>query len=123
MALLVSPLAAYKNIQYLKAEGLDGVYGFYEAADYTPERLSKQQDKIIIKSYMAHHQGMSLLSLNNYLNKNVMQRRFSADSYVKAARLLLQEKVPANIVYTKENKEKIMMRSFCSSSGYCDHFN
>ena len=108
MALLVSPLAAYKNIQYLKAEGLDGVYGFYEAADYTPERLSKQQDKIIIKSYMAHHQGMSLLSLNNYLNKNVMQRRFSADSYVKAARLLLQEKVPANIVYTKENKEKIM---------------
>lgn len=108
MALLVSPLEAFKNIQYLKAEGLDGVYGFYEAADYTPERLSKQQDNIIIKSYMAHHQGMSLLSLNNYLNKNVMQRRFSADSYVEAARLLLQEKVPANIVYTKENKEKIM---------------
>lgn len=108
LALLVHPLDAYKNIQYLKREGLEGDYGYYEAADYTPERLNSDQDKIIIKSFMAHHQGMSLLALNNYLNKNVMQRRFSADSYVKAARLLLQEKVPTNIVYTKESKEKIM---------------
>jgi cellobiose phosphorylase len=108
LALLVRPLDAYKNIQYLKKEGLEGAYGYYEAADYTPERLIDGQEKIIIKSYMAHHQGMSLLSLNNYLNKNVMQKRFSSDPYVKAARLLLQEKVPTNIVFTKENKEKII---------------
>ncbi len=108
LALLVNPIDAYKNIQYLKKEGLEGEYGYYEAADYTPERLSVDQEKIIIKSYMAHHQGMSLLSLNNYLNRNIMQIRFSADPYVKAARLLLQEKVPTNIVYTKESKEKII---------------
>ena len=108
LALLVHPRDAFKNILYLKKEGLEGDYGYYEAADYTPERLHPDQDKIIVKSYMAHHQGMSLLSLNNYLNQNIMQKRFSADPYVRAARLLLQEKVPTNIVYTKESKEKIL---------------
>lgn len=108
LALLVHPLEAYRNVQYLKREGLEGDYGYYEAADYTPERLDPGQVKIIVKSFMAHHQGMSLLALNNYLNDNILQRRFSADPYVHASRLLLQEKVPTNIVYTKESKEKIM---------------
>ena len=108
LALMVDPLKAYRNIQYLKKEGLEGTYGYYEAADYTPKRLMEGQNKIIVKSYMAHHQGMSLLSLNNYLNGNLMQKRFSSDPYVKAARLLLQEKVPTNILFTKENKEKVM---------------
>ena len=57
---------------------------------------------------MAHHQGMSILSLNNYLNDNIMQKRFHTDPVVEAARLLLAEKVPTNIVFTKENKEKIL---------------
>lgn len=108
MALMVSPEEAYRNLQYLKAEGLEGPYGYYEAADYTPERTNFQSQKVIIKSFMAHHEGMSLLALNNYLNHNIMQRRFSSDPSVKAARLLLQEKVPANILFTKDNKEKIV---------------
>ncbi len=107
MALMVSPEEAYKNIRYLKTEGLEGAYGYYEAADYTPERTNFQSQKVIIKSFMAHHEGMSLLSLNNYLNDNIMQRRFSSDPSVKAARLLLQEKIPVNILFTKDNKEKV----------------
>lgn len=108
LALLVRPVDAFKNIKYLKAEGLEGPYGYYEAADYTPERLDFHSKRVIIKSYMAHHQGMSLMALNNYINNNRMQKRFSADPHVKAARLLLQEKVPLNVVFTKENKEKIL---------------
>lgn len=108
LALLVKPIDAYKNIQYLKKEGLEGEYGYYEAADYTPDRKQLGQDKIIVKSYMAHHQGMSLLAINNYLNDNVLQTRFLGDAYVKAGKLLLQEKIPTNIFYTKENKEKIL---------------
>ncbi len=108
LALMVSPLDAFENIKYLKAEGMEGPYGFYEAADYTQERLSFEPKRVIVKSYMAHHQGMSLMALNNYLNQNIMQRRFFADPTVKAARLLLQERVPLNVVFTKENKEKIM---------------
>jgi cellobiose phosphorylase len=56
---------------------------------------------------MAHHEGMSLLALNNYLNDNIMQKRFSSDPEVRAARLLLQEKIPVDILFTKENKEKL----------------
>ncbi|HYE67026.1 MAG TPA: glucoamylase family protein, partial [Anaerovoracaceae bacterium] len=107
MALLVNPAEAYQNIKLLKAEGLEGPYGFYEAADYTPERTNFQSQKVIIKSFMAHHEGMTLLALNNYLNQNIMQSRFSADPAVRAARLLLQEKIPVNILFTKDNKEKI----------------
>lgn len=107
MALMVSPEEAYENVKHLKAEGLEGGYGFYEAADYTPERMSFQSRKLIIKSFMAHHEGMSLLSLNNYLNNNIIQERFSSVPEVRAARLLLQEKIPVNILFTKDNKEKI----------------
>ncbi len=107
LALLVDPAAAYKNIKTLQAEGMEGAYGFYEAADYTPERQEPHTKKVIIKSFMAHHQGMSLLAINNYLNDNTMQRRFAKDPHVKAARLLLQEKVPLHIVFTKDSKEKI----------------
>lgn len=108
LALMVKPFDAYKNIEFLKTEGLEGHYGYYEAVDYTQERLSFGSKRGIIKSYMGHHQGMSLLAINNYLNKNTMQKRFSADPYVKAARLLLQEKVPLNVVFIKENNEKII---------------
>ena len=107
MALMVNFEDAYQNIQYLKAEGLEGPYGYYEAADYTPERTNLQSGKVIIKSFMAHHEGMTLLALNNFLNQNIMQRRFGSDPAVKAARLLLQEKIPVNILFTKENKERI----------------
>jgi len=107
LALMVNPEEAFQNIKLLKSEGLEGPYGYYEAADYTPERTNFQAQKVIIKSFMAHHEGMSLLSLNNYLNHNIMQKRFSADPAVRAARLLLQEKIPVNILFTKDNKEKI----------------
>ncbi len=108
LALLVDPIGAVQNIKRLKEEGLDGPYGFYEAADYTPERLPFETKRSIVKSFMAHHQGMSLLALNNYLNKNIMQKRFHADPAMHAGRLLLQEKVPANLLLTKENKEKVV---------------
>lgn len=108
MALMVRPLDAFDNIMYLKSEGLEGPYGYYEAADYTPERLGFDTKHVIIKSYMAHHQGMTLLALNNYLHHNIMQLRFSADPRIKSTRLLLQEKVPLNVVFTKDNKEKIL---------------
>jgi len=108
LALPVDPHDSVKNLKRLAAEGANGPYGYYEAVDYTPERLPIGSRYAIVKSYMAHHQGMSLVALNNYINGNVMQRRFHNDPVVNAAKLLLQEKVPANIIFTKENKEKIL---------------
>lgn len=108
LALPIDPHDAMRNLKRLAAEGANGAYGFYEAVDYTPERLPIGSKYGIVKSYMAHHQGMSILALNNYLNSNIMQKRFHNDPVVDAAKLLLQEKVPANIILTKENKERIL---------------
>ncbi len=108
LAFLVDPETAMENLNKLRREGLEGPYGFYEAVDYTQGRIPFGAKRAIIKSFMAHHQGMGLLSLNNYINDSIMQVRFHADPVVKSAKLLLQEKVPVNIVYTKETKEKVI---------------
>jgi len=94
MALMVEPVKACENLQRLATEGRAGNYGFYEAVDYTPARLPPDETSVTIRSFMVHHQGMSLLALANVLHENVMQRRFMACPLLKAADLLLQERVP-----------------------------
>ena len=98
MALMVEPQAACENLQRLAAEGREGAYGFYEAVDYTPSRLPPDETSVTIRSFMAHHQGMSLLALVNVLRDYPMQRRFMACPLLKAADLLLQERVPQTAV-------------------------
>jgi cellobiose phosphorylase len=94
LALPVRPADALANLHRLLEDEMFGAYGLYEAADYTPRRLPPGQRRAIIRSYMAHHQGMSLLTLANMLRDNVMQRWFHADPTVQAATNLLQERVP-----------------------------
>ena len=94
MALLVEPRQACENLERLAAEGRAGAYGFYEAVDYTPSRLPPGESSATIQSFMVHHQGMALLALVNVLRDYPMQRRFMACPLLKAADLLLQERVP-----------------------------
>ena len=94
MALMVSPVEACENLQRLAEDGRAGAYGFYEAVDYTPARLPPDETSATIRSFMVHHQAMSLLALVNLLRDFPMQRRFLACPLLKAADLLLQERVP-----------------------------
>jgi cellobiose phosphorylase len=94
MALMISPRQACENLQRMAGEGREGAYGFYEAVDYTPARLPPDEKSATIRSFMAHHQGMSLLALVNLLQDYPMQRRFMACPLLQAADLLLQERVP-----------------------------
>ena len=94
MALMVAPVEACENLQRLAVEGRVGAYGFYEAVDYTPTRLPPDETSATIRSFMVHHQGMSLLALVNLLRDYPMQRRFMACPLLKAADMLLQERVP-----------------------------
>jgi cellobiose phosphorylase len=94
MALMVDPQAACANLRRLREEERLGDYGFYEAVDYTPSRLPSDQTSVTIKSFMAHHHGMSLLSLSYVLLNRPMQRRFESDPAFRATELLLQERVP-----------------------------
>ena len=97
MALMVAPVEACENLQRLADDGRSGAYGFYEAVDYTPARLPPDETSATIKSYMVHHQGMSLLALVNLLRDDPMPRRFMACPLLKAADLLLQERLPRTV--------------------------
>jgi cellobiose phosphorylase len=94
LALTVAAKEACRNLQRLAAEGLDGRFGFYEAIDFTPARLPRGQSSAIVRSFMAHHQGMSLLAFAHVVVGPAMQRRFASDPLFKATMLLLQERVP-----------------------------
>ena len=94
MALMVAPEEAYDNLIHMKELGFEGNYGFYEAIDYTASRLTSKQKNKVIKSFMAHHQGMSMLSIHYLLTDKLMQRRFAEDVHMQSALLLLQERIP-----------------------------
>jgi cyclic beta-1,2-glucan synthetase len=94
MALMVAPEKACENLELLNKNGIEGKYGFYEAIDYTPARLQRGQSSAIVYSFMAHHHGMSLLSLAYLLQDKPMQKLFESEPQFKATLLLLQERVP-----------------------------
>jgi cellobiose phosphorylase len=94
LALMVAPEEACRNLQRLGDEESIGKYGFYEAIDYTPSRQRRGQTSAVVRSFMAHHQGMSLLSLDYLLLDRPMQKRFESDPLFQATTLLLQERVP-----------------------------
>jgi len=94
LALTVMPREACRNLQMLAANGFLGAYGFYEAVDYTPSRVQPGKNHAIVRTFMAHHQGMSFLALDHVLLNRPMQRRFMSDPLVRATELLLQERVP-----------------------------
>ena len=96
VAAMVAPREALENLRRLAQEGAEGAYGFYEAIDYTPDRVPEGERAVVVRSYMAHHQGMSLVALANALLDDVMPRRFHAEPMVRAVELLLQERVPSD---------------------------
>ena len=97
-SLLALPLAAedvLDNYSRFQALGMIGLYGPYEALDCTPSRLPVGQPQACVRSYMAHHHGMSMVALANALQDDVMVRRFHADPRLQTVELLLQEQLPA----------------------------
>ena len=94
LALMVAPREACRNLELLAEHGYRGVYGLYEAIDFTPERVPRGKHCVPLRSYMAHHQGMSLLALAFLLLDRPMQRRFLSDPQFKASELLLHERIP-----------------------------
>jgi cellobiose phosphorylase len=116
LALMVAPEAACANLQRLAACGLDGRYGFYEAIDYTPSRQLRGQSGAIVHSFMAHHQGMSLLALAHLLLDRPMQRRFESDPQCQATLLLLQERTSKTSVQHAHIAEHAEGTAFADAS-------
>jgi cellobiose phosphorylase len=102
LALMVDPQGACGNMQRMSAAGYEGHCGLYEAIDYTPSRLSRGQSGAVVRSFMAHHQGMTLLSIAAVLLDRPMQKRCLSDPQFQATTLLLQERIPrAKAVYLR----------------------
>ena len=98
LALSVDACGALKNLHRMAGLGWLGAYGFYEAADYTPSvQHPRRHSHEVVRCWMAHHQGMSLLALSNFLHAGVVQRWFHNNPYVQATELLLNEKPVAHV--------------------------
>ncbi len=94
LAAMYLPHAAVENFERLEKEGALGRFGFYEALDFTPIRLAEGQRVAMVRCYMAHHQGMSLVAIANAVYDGVMRHRFHRAPLIQAAHLLLEERSP-----------------------------
>jgi cyclic beta-1,2-glucan synthetase len=101
LATMVYPAAATRNFARLAGMGARGRYGFYEALDYTPARLPEDASVAIVRAFMAHHQGMTIVAIADALLDGAMRARFHAEPMVQATELLLQEGTPRDVAVVR----------------------
>ena len=105
LAVMIDPAAGTANLRRLAAIGLEGEYGFFDAIDYTPrgsdiagpDETAEASRGVVVPTYLAHHEGMTLVALTNALLGNRMVERFHAEPRVQATEMLLQERVPRHV--------------------------
>jgi cyclic beta-1,2-glucan synthetase len=107
LAAMVDPQAALANLRRLEQVGALGHYGYYDAVDYTPTSVPTGEHRAVVRTYMAHHQGMSLVSLANVVHDDLIQRRFHDHPLVRATELLLQERTPRSVALARPRAEDV----------------
>ncbi len=98
LALAMKPAEAVANFRVLASEGAEGPWGFYDALDYTPDRVPEGERRVVVFCYMTHHQGMSMVAFANALLDHRVQRRFQRQPLIRSTDLLLQERVPLAVL-------------------------
>ena len=107
LAAMIDPVAALQNFRLLEDAGGNGKYGFYEALDYTSTRLPEGETVAVVRTFLAHHQGMSLIAIANLLNDGAMRSRFHIEPMVQATELLLQERTPRDVLVARPRAEEV----------------
>ncbi|SDW46281.1 GH36-type glycosyl hydrolase domain-containing protein [Roseicitreum antarcticum] len=107
LATMVDAHAAVRNFVQLAKIGAEGRHGFYEAVDFTPARLPAGAGHAIVRSFMAHHQGMTIAAIANTLQGGRLRTRFHAEPMIRAVDLLLQERVPRDATATPPRAEDV----------------
>ena len=107
LACMIDPAAALQNFRRLEEAGGSGAYGFYEALDYTSTRLQEGDTVAVVRAFLAHHQGMSLVAIANLLNDGAMCSGFHAEPMVQATELLLQERTPRDVLVARPRAEEV----------------
>jgi cyclic beta-1,2-glucan synthetase len=106
LAAMVAPRAAAENYRVLEKAGGRGDFGFYEAMDYTPSRLRKDQAMAVVQAYFAHHQGMTIVAIFNAVKNGEMRDQFHAEPMIRATELLLQERASRHVPLTFARSEE-----------------
>ena len=101
LASMVAPRLAVRNYHNLQTVGARGAYGFYEALDYTPERLRPNEVVAVVRAYFAHHQGMTIVAILNAVRNGFMREQFHTEPRIRASELLLQERAPRDVLATQ----------------------
>ncbi len=107
LAAMVDPESAVRNFERLGAIGARGRYGFHEALDYTRSRVPDGAEVAIVRAYMAHHQGMTIVAIANVLLDGEMRARFHAEPSIQATELLLQERAPRDVSVAHPRAEEV----------------
>lgn len=112
LALAIAPQEAVRNLKRLSRLGLYGDYGFYEAIDFARERSREGERGVVVEAYMAHHQAMSFLAIDNLVHDHAMQRRFHRDPRVRASEPLFYERVPVSPpIYRGSERDQMSFRA------------
>ncbi|HEY3427371.1 MAG TPA: glucoamylase family protein, partial [Acidimicrobiia bacterium] len=109
LAAMVDPHKALQNLERLARMGALGRYGYYESLDFTPSRLPNDEKVVRVLAYMGHHQAMSIIALTNVLFNGVMRQFFHADPAIRAAELLLHERVPRDVEVARPRAEEVAL--------------
>ncbi len=104
LALLVNPATAIANLKRLETVHMAGPMGLYESIDFGLENKEEGERGVPVFTYMAHHQGMSLMALDEILHRDTMRQRFHCDVRVRAVESLLYERIPITPPATEENQ-------------------
>jgi cyclic beta-1,2-glucan synthetase len=107
LAAMVDPQAAAQNFSRLRAAGGRGRYGYYEALDYTRTRVPEDKPVAVVRAYMAHHQGMTLVAIADALHDGAMRARFHSEPIIQATELLLQERMPRDVAVARPRAEEV----------------
>lgn len=107
LATMVNPVAACANFELLRAAGALADYGFFEAIDYTRSRLPEDTTQALVQSFMAHHQGMTIVAIANTLQQGVMRNRFHREPMIQSCELLLQERLPRYVAMAHPKAEEV----------------
>ena len=97
-----------KNLKKLEKYKMRSKYGFFDSLDFTKERIGSKKEYEPVKTYMAHHQGLIINSINNLLNKEILKKRFTENPEIKAVEILLDERMPETVVLSKEKRNKVI---------------
>ncbi len=109
LAAMIDPLAATQNYAALAALGAEGRYGFYEAVDFTPSRLQDDAGYAVVRSFMAHHQGMTITAIANTLQNGRLRDLFHAEPIIQGAELLLQERIPRDVASAPPRATEVLV--------------